>query len=1308
MKKVNLSFLLFFLLITPFIFGVIEETASFKDFLLGNAPDCEYDNWISHIAEGIASSGYNSYAPWDRQTDGFGDFHIPNETELNQWNSVISLFLNNQLDTAQDSIDHYGFPYEVVIFHDTDFDRTYRILREIPDMENYDDNGTSSHYDDELGAFDYGWGLYVYNPESPNPHITTAPHPNDDFTTVPMSYEVFTRQNSRFLLISGTGREVTWTHNGYYSNSKSTCDPSRVENHPFNVAYHQFCDEIRTEFGHREFSIQVHGYDWGTSHPGFPNVQISGGNYVDSPDLPIRDHSSLKLDIVNATEFLVHPANDIGIHPPVYINDFYGIHYTQFPFTYDNGDTTFVVSNHIDLPGFTTNRQMVYTQSGFSQYDVREPFFHIEMDELPNCYEQNTENYYWFYGWNPISETWDLPHRFDNAIAYYLPWVKALDTVLPFMYEMNDHGTPAPPSDLSAFSVCADNIVLEWTPGDCYDMDSYEILFATEPITQGNYTVFDRSNDAKLATLAETFHTVGGLNSGQDYYFQIGIRDKNGNYSPLSNEISVFTGPAKITNLKTIGRDGFVDISWSVPFQNSCIGFNIYRRTDGTDFEMIDGWETNPDLIGQDEDDLIYATVDSNVQNGETYIYQVASEDFTGQQYFYGTVKSAQPQKIFRIVVRQTLGTFADTCFFGMNRFASDGFDANTFDFAADDEASGDYFFAQFYEENWQNNNALEQEIYSEYNPDVTDKHWVLRFRTNQLDQEVEIGISNLDDRNRSRFYLAKNGQWTNLAWENAYITPSNTGFIQYDLYYGNLTPSVSFSAFANQLLFPNEIIDFNWNVNILESIDHVNVYAANDQIAIPIASDLAPSQTETSWSVPALLFENLKLRVDLIMLEGDTLSYFSPYGFGIITPQTIVSTPAGWSLISKNYETTSHTPQQIYGEDFSMFEMNEDESFTETESPEFLHPYWLQTADNHYITLNNAAVQRTAYDYQLHQGWNIIPNPHRINYRLNQLLFTLNDHTYEYYFALQNHFIEPFLFEYDGGFQPVSKLQSGKSYYLYCYEDDITLRYIPFYDNSVSPEFEDNWKLEITAGFDAEETSSVIVGTSPRADSLYNPYYDLLKPLAKPFETPIFSLPADFDGDSQFTAYHQILYPTENPENDFTLRWNADLQLQTLETIGFHIYPENMPENYFVYIQFGDYILELLPNEETPYNPADSLLEFSVLVTDYPLLGADENETDNQFYLCNYPNPFRNSTTISFEFSNEQNQQNKQKTISIYNIKGQKVKQLRVKNDELGINKIIWDGKDNFGKTVASGVYFYKLNLKNEKSIIKKMLLLR
>ncbi len=71
-----------------------------------------------------------------------------------------------------------------------------------------------------------------------------------------------------------------------------------------------------------------------------------------------------------------------------------------------------------------------------------------------------------------------------------------------------------------------------------------------------------------------------------------------------------------------------------------------------------------------------------------------------------------------------------------------------------------------------------------------------------------------------------------------------------------------------------------------------------------------------------------------------------------------------------------------------------------------------------------------------------------------------------------------------------------------------------------------------------------------------------------------------------------------------------------------------------------------------------------------------------------NYPNPFNPETTISFVLD-----KSSEVTLDIYNIRGQKIKSLYHDNAVSGkLYKIIWNGKNDQNRDVASGVYFYRL----------------
>ena len=84
-----------------------------------------------------------------------------------------------------------------------------------------------------------------------------------------------------------------------------------------------------------------------------------------------------------------------------------------------------------------------------------------------------------------------------------------------------------------------------------------------------------------------------------------------------------------------------------------------------------------------------------------------------------------------------------------------------------------------------------------------------------------------------------------------------------------------------------------------------------------------------------------------------------------------------------------------------------------------------------------------------------------------------------------------------------------------------------------------------------------------------------------------------------------------------------------------------------------------------------------------------------------NYPNPFNPNTSISFSIKN-----NTPVALNIYNAKGQKVKSLVNETMNAGHHSVHWNGKDNNNKSVASGVYFYKLETKDYTSTRKMMLI--
>ncbi|MFH0931020.1 MAG: S8 family serine peptidase [Candidatus Zixiibacteriota bacterium] len=91
-----------------------------------------------------------------------------------------------------------------------------------------------------------------------------------------------------------------------------------------------------------------------------------------------------------------------------------------------------------------------------------------------------------------------------------------------------------------------------------------------------------------------------------------------------------------------------------------------------------------------------------------------------------------------------------------------------------------------------------------------------------------------------------------------------------------------------------------------------------------------------------------------------------------------------------------------------------------------------------------------------------------------------------------------------------------------------------------------------------------------------------------------------------------------------------------------------------------------------------------------------------------NYPNPFNPSTAIPFQVKSLELGVGRpiRTTLTVYNILGQRVRTLVDENKLPGRYEVIWDGKDEKGKEVSSGIYFYRLEIGGYKKTEKMVLL--
>lgn len=89
----------------------------------------------------------------------------------------------------------------------------------------------------------------------------------------------------------------------------------------------------------------------------------------------------------------------------------------------------------------------------------------------------------------------------------------------------------------------------------------------------------------------------------------------------------------------------------------------------------------------------------------------------------------------------------------------------------------------------------------------------------------------------------------------------------------------------------------------------------------------------------------------------------------------------------------------------------------------------------------------------------------------------------------------------------------------------------------------------------------------------------------------------------------------------------------------------------------------------------------------------------------ANTPNPFNPSTTITFEIT--QRDESVRVLLAVYDLRGRLVKTLMDADLAGGTYSLVWEGRDNSGRKMSSGVYFLRLRSGAE-SMMRKMILLK
>lgn len=196
----------------------------------------------------------------------------------------------------------------------------------------------------------------------------------------------------------------------------------------------------------------------------------------------------------------------------------------------------------------------------------------------------------------------------------------------------------------------------------------------------------------------------------------------------------------------------------------------------------------------------------------------------------------------------------------------------------------------------------------------------------------------------------------------------------------------------------------------------------------------------------------------------------------------------------------------------------------------------------------------------------------------------------------------------------------------------------------------------------------------------------------------------ASFDGYYKFVPVAGdvlnvviIMYKDNSPIA--SLDTNLDLTLNYKNfSLPIQYSKSEIPDRFYIEITIND-TTEILPAHVGSYFLLDDVELSGESVVD--VANSNWNVPDAFHVYQNYPNPFNPSTTIRYSIPEAD-----QVIISIYDINGKMISTLLNAKQNAGIHEVSWNGKNNSGMPVVSGVYLYRVKSGNYSKISKMILL--
>jgi photosystem II stability/assembly factor-like uncharacterized protein/Leucine-rich repeat (LRR) protein len=324
-----------------------------------------------------------------------------------------------------------------------------------------------------------------------------------------------------------------------------------------------------------------------------------------------------------------------------------------------------------------------------------------------------------------------------------------------------------------------------------------------------------------------------------------------------------------------------------------------------------------------------------------------------------------------------------------------------------------------------------------------------------------------------------------------------------------------------------------------------------------------------------------------------------------------------------------------------------------------------------------------------LHPGYNLITCPFTFNVQWS-VIQTLNGTT------------EP-LYSFNGTFNESQQIEPYRGYYFFNENSARTVLRIP-YSGSLGKTMAENeldWAVGISLLSDGFIEYTNRIGVSPQAEETYDKL-DFHKPRAVGDVPGVYFYRPEWD--ENYSSFASDIRP---PSLELQ-RWTFDIfAFREGEAVLSFSGIEDIHESCEIYLLDRNRYksIDLRRQQEYRFIPVTESMSFEIVVGDKnAVASAVQQLIPTEFALGkNYPNPFNPTTTIPLLLPEKSTV-----NLTVYDMVGRKVKTVFTGVLETGKHFFNWDGTDDAGHIMSSGVYFCRMLTEQGRNFTGKMILIK